>query len=182
MTDTMKNKFYFKNKHFITGLLFLIALQVNGQNYDYDEIKGYFLMSYQDTIKIAEIAKDNTEELVFEDFDIIKWKTGELNLRILSVFACQGDDVHIIIKYTDGTISDSKKSDNISYQHGNSLDITQWNISKPISKIRLTDEYGYLYEITGFTKTNILIKEFKNLSYKQLNSKYNKSVDIYDGL
>lgn len=164
----------------INLLLVFVSNNTFCQSINYDENQGMFEMTFSDTITMNYIKDNFIDTEIFNNCYLVKWKSGKLHLRLASIVSCSGDNVHILVKYTDGTIADSKKNDDISYQTGNTLDFIHWNIAKEISKIRFV--CGDLsYDVSGFSKINRLLADFKALTYKELNDKYNKPIDAYDG-
>lgn len=178
----------FNNNRYLKIVLFIFLISIcktssiiaqvdEIDEFELDEGRGYFEMRYNDTIYIVEHKDEETiERKSFQRFRMQKFKGGKVDLYSYDVLD-EVIDGQILVKYIDGTISDSKLKNDVAY---NNSYLIHFNLLKLIIKIRVK-ENNKLYDISGFKRTNSLLKEFKKLNYLQLNDKFNKTKDIYDG-
>ncbi len=179
-----------QSKHFemklIVALILLFPVFVlKSQVLQFDENRGMFVMSYSDTVLVSEKTPSGStfKNLGYltkgtENCTYTKLKSGSLKLS-MSTYKCKiGSNVHILVKYKDGKMADSKNDADLIFDEGN---FVHYNISKPIEKVRISSENGYIYDFTGFKETNKMLKDFTSLNYKALYEKYSQPTDIYEG-
>ena len=172
-------------KLFIPVFLLFCGTILKGQVLNYDANRGLFEMSFKDTVLVSEKAPgaSSFKNLGYlnkgtENCTFTKLRSGSLKLTVSTDKCKIGSNVHILVKYTDGKMGDSKNNSDLSSDDGHFI---HFNISKPIEKIRLSSDNGYIYDFTGFKETNKMLKDFTSMNYKELNDKYSQSTDIYEG-
>ena len=181
----MKHLKYLEMKLLLIVLIVFTGSALKAQTLKYDENIGLFEMSYTDTVLVSEKGKASSSftNMGFlakgtENCSYTKLKNGSVKFTASTTKCLITTNVQVLVKYKDGNMADSKTNEDVSYESGQFI---HYNMKKPIEKVRISSMNGFVYDLTGFNKTNDMLSTFKSLDGKQLNEKYSQPVDIYDG-